>query len=96
MKIDIDLTQESESLRTTFLSLFNGARRGYIWPNGSISFGKAEAEWGWPSDWERLKELGIVKFDLTDQHVEWEITNLGYALRDVQLADIHRRTSDGT
>jgi len=81
-----------------FAGLFNGARReGIIWPNGSLFVCKAECEWGWPGDWEKLRDAGLLTFRLeerpnhpsiggTTAYVPWSITKKGWDVRDDDLA----------
>lgn len=85
----------------TFAALFNGARqRGWYathGPNPHPIFGKAEAEWGWPHDFETLRDAGLITFTISESDapgliggkstdIEWQITNKGWEVRKDDLA----------
>lgn len=79
------------SVSATFASLFNGAQKGSIFPNGVFKCGKAEAEWGWPENWDRLVEAGLITYDIVDgpgdwKTVNWSITDKGWDIREDDLA----------
>lgn len=85
------------SVENTFAALFNGARQGYGHPERGPSFGKAEAEWGWPNAWYALRDAGLITITESIEEapgavggkslrVEWGVTDLGWQVRDDDLA----------
>lgn len=85
------------SVRHCFAGLFNGARReGWITSRG-LFVGKAECEWGWPSDWDALRDAGLIEYRLEDvpnhpnvggttTHLHWSITEQGWRVREDDIA----------
>ena len=85
-------------VRNCFKGLFNGAsREGHIWPNGAFKVGKAECEWGWPGDWEKLRDAGLLTFRLdarpnhpsiggSTTYVPYSITDKGWDVREDDIA----------
>lgn len=79
-----------------FAGLFNGAlKHSTRIMNGRFFCGKAECEWGWPGDWEALRDAGLITFkrereDYADgghgEVVTWDITDKGWKVRDDDLA----------
>jgi len=82
-----------------FTGLFNGASQhsAYVTSKGSFFCGKAECEWGWPKDWEDLRDQGLITFSTDRQdapgaidgyHVKvtWDITEKGWKVREDDLA----------
>lgn len=98
----IELPEEKRSdshgsVENTFAALFNGARQGWGHPERGPSFGKAEAEWGWPNAWYALRDAGLITITETIEdapglvggkslRVEWGVTELGWQVRDDDLA----------
>jgi len=86
-------------VRYCFAGLFNGAfqHNAYVTAKGHFSCGKAECEWGWPGDWEKLRDAGLITFSterkdapgaIDGYHVKvtWGITDEGWKVRDDDLA----------
>lgn len=98
------LREQPPQVRNCFAGLFNGARQGMLWPDGSLSVGKAECEWDWKNVWERLRELGLVEYRLEELDAPgaisgkmtkfyWSITDKGWLIREDDLA-YHRALMD--
>lgn len=85
----------SGSASSTFASFFNGARKGMITTNGHFSCGKAEAEWGFPEAWDQLVTAGLITYEIVESEVPgwkdvpWEITELGWQVREDELKWFH-------
>lgn len=87
-----------ERADNVFAALFNGATsEGTFWPNGRLFIGKAEAEWGWPAQWEKLRDAGLIEYELyetpnhpsfggTTTKLRWSITDKGWEVRNDDLA----------
>lgn len=84
-------TDLGRKVRRCFAGLFNGARQGWLQPNGGLFLGKAECEWDWQEVWPALKEKGLVDYEIvkdtspTTGHVterfQWNITPKGHEVR---------------
>lgn len=103
-EISLDEDARVTTPECTFAALFNGARQGNGVPGFGMSFGKAEAEWGWPKAWEALRDAGLIDFEVTTydapgavggiaERVTWSITDKGREVRADDLA-WHREMSD--
>ncbi len=89
---ELDKMLPDHELRWGFLAMFAGCRSpATIWPNGMFHCGKAECEWIWPEGWEKLQELGLIKYRIEDvkchdgaimKEVHLTITARGEKLRD--------------
>lgn len=84
--------------RHCFIGLFNGAWQvGMLFKAHELTIGKAECEWGWPGDWEKLAALGLITFDIEQRpnhpdiggrtaHLIWHVTDKGWEVREDDLA----------
>lgn len=81
-----------------FAALHNGALvTGYVSPTNTLFIGKAEAEWGWPACWEKLRDAGLIEFETYETpskkpgyeplvRLRWRVTELGDKVREDDLA----------
>lgn len=82
-----------------FAGLFHGASQhnAYVTANGRFWCGKAECEWGWPGDWEKLRDAGLIEFTTKREDapgakggyhikVDWKIPEKGWKVREDDLA----------
>ena len=77
---------------STFSAIFSGVWRPRIYANGVFRCGKAEAEWGWPTTWEQLRDAGLITLEILPpdtigrRKVKFEVTELGRKVRSDDLA----------
>jgi hypothetical protein len=95
------IARQANHVQHTFAALFNGAvSPGHFDPSvldGRPFFGKAEAEWHWPKDWDALVALGLVTYRTEIKPapgarsgqttlIHWQITPKGWEVRLDDLA----------
>jgi len=81
-----EIAKQSVRVRGCFAGLFNGAKsEGFVHESG-LSIGKAECEWGWPEDWDTLRDAGLIEYRMIDgprgsKRLVWSITAKGMDVR---------------
>jgi hypothetical protein len=87
-----EIAKQSVRVRGCFAGLFNGAlSEGSVNAENGLFIGKAECEWGWPEDWDTLRDAGLIEYRLVDgpkvkmgkpwKRLLWSITEKGMNVR---------------